>query len=91
MLIVNQIERSIQDWTQQFSDDIHRFEGLLEKQIHFNGKKINFITQFHALIIVDNPLTIRLIEFIEIYDRLIAVIKLLHLAGCFATERGWVK
>ena len=88
-LLVHQIEQAIYALTQQFSDNVNRFEEILEKKICLSGKKVSFITQFHTIIIVNNPLTMRLIEFIEIYDKLISVIKLLHLAGSFTTESDY--
>ena len=36
-----------------------------------------------------NPLAMQLIEFIEIYDKLIAILKLLHLAGCFESDEAY--
>ena len=38
------------------------------------------------MMIVTNPLSMQLIEFIEIYDKLIAALKLLQLAGCFESD-----
>lgn len=31
----------------------------------------------------------QLIEFIEIYDKLIAIVKLLHIAGCFESDEAY--
>ena len=44
------------------------------------------MTQFQRTVIVNNPLTIPLIELIETYDKLIAVVKLLQLANCFERD-----
>ena len=41
------------------------------------------------MITVSNPLGMRLVEFIEIYDQLVATIKLLNLAGCFMSDNDY--
>ena len=81
-----QIERTILELTHQFANDITRFETLLTKKKIFEYKNISYIIKFRPVIIVTNPLAVQLIEFIEIYDRLISILKLLHLAGCFESN-----
>lgn len=71
---------------QQFTDEIVRFETLLAKKQDFASKKISYIVKFRPVIIVSNPLAIQLIEFLETYDKLIAALKLLQLAGCFESD-----
>lgn len=85
----NQIKQSIVCLTQQFSTEHVHLENLLQKKKMFTDKKINLITQFHPTIYVCSPLCIDLIEFIETYDKLIAIIKILHLAGCFASDNDY--
>lgn len=68
------------------ANEVNRFKAVLAKKKDFGGKKINFIVQFHPMITVSTPLNMRLVEFIEIYDNLIAVLKLLHLTGRFASD-----
>lgn len=84
--IYQQIEKKMQALTEQFSEELTRFESFLAKRKEFDNKKLDFIIQFKPTLIVTNPLTLRLIEFIEVYDRLIAMLKLLHLAGCFEAD-----
>lgn len=80
-----QMERAIQEITQQFTDELFRFETLLSKK-RFGGGKIDFIVQFRPTVIVSNPLAMELVRLIDVYDRLMAVLKLLRLAGCFETD-----
>lgn len=89
LIAFNDIEQAMLTLTQQFSDEISRFEQVLAKRKALNDKKINFIEQFHPSIIVSNTLCLHLIEFIEMYDKLVALIKLLHLAGCFTSDNDY--
>ena len=89
LVAYDQINQAILTLTQQFSDEVNRFETILEKRKEFGRKQINFITQFHTVITINTPLSMRLIEFIEVYDRLIAILKLLHLTGCFASDNDY--
>ena len=75
--------------TQQFNSEAVRFEALLTKRGNFDHKKISYAVKFQPSIIVTNSLAIQLIEFIEIYDKLIAILKLLHLAGCFDSDEAY--
>ena len=81
-----QIEKNIIGFTQQFTDEITRFETLLAMNKDFTSSKINYVVKFRPAIIVTNPLSMQLIEFIEIYDKLIAALKLLQLLGCFESD-----
>lgn len=75
--------------TQHFNSEAVRFEAILTKQKNFEHKKISYAVKFQPSIIVTNPLAMQLIEFIEIYDKLIAILKLLHLAGCFDSDEAY--
>ena len=75
--------------TQEFNNEAVRFEGVLTKKKNFENKKISYAVKFQPSIIVTNPLAMQLIEFIEIYDKLIAIVKLLHLAGCFESDEAY--
>ncbi len=86
MASYKQIKQNIIGFTQQFTDEIARFETLLAMKKDFARTKISYIPQFRPVMIVTNPLSIQLIEFIEIYDKLIAALKLLQLAGCFESD-----
>ena len=84
------IEKNIIEVTQQFTDEITRFETLLAMKKDFAGTKVSYIPQFRPVMILTNSLSIRFIEFIEIYDKLIATLKLLQLAGCLeSSEIFW--
>lgn len=81
-----QIENKILEFTHQFTNEVARFEILLAKKKNFENTKISYITKYQPVIIVTNPLAMQLIEFLEIYDRLIASLKLLQLAGFFESD-----
>ena len=85
----HQMEQAMVTLTQQFSAEVRRFNEVLDKRKDFNRIKVNFIVQFHPMITVSNPLSMRLVEFIEIYDQLIATVKLLNLAGCFISDTDY--
>ena len=85
----NQMKYDIIALTQQFSNEIYRLEGLLQNKKNFSDKKIDFIAQFHQSITVSNPLSVYLIEFIAVYDKLMATIKLLQLARCFVSDQDY--
>ena len=89
LVVYDQITQSMLTLTQQFADEVNRFETILEKRKEFGRKQINFIAQFHTAIIVGTPLSMILIEFIEVYDKLIAILKLLHLTGCFVSDNDY--
>ena len=80
------IENTVVGFTQQFTDEITRLETMLTKKKDFAATKINYITKYRPVIIVTTPLSIQFIEFIEIYDKLIATLKLLQLVGCFESN-----
>ena len=84
-----EMRQKITGLTQHFNSEAVRFETLLKKKKNFENKKISYAVKFQPSIIVTNPLTIQLIEFIEIYDKLIAILKLLHLAGCFDSDEAY--
>ena len=82
----NKMKQNIIRFTQQFTDEIMRFETLLAKKKGFADKKISYVVKFKPAVIVSNPLSMQLIEFLEIYDKLIAALKILQLAGCFESD-----
>lgn len=81
-----QMEQAVVTLTQQFRDEINCFNQVLNKRKAFDSTKTNFIAQFHPMITVSNPLSMRLVEFIEVYDELVATVKLLNLSGCFVSD-----
>lgn len=80
-----QIEKII-EFSQQFTDEITRFETLLAMKKDFAHTKFSYTPQFRPVMIVTNPLSLQIIGFIEIYDKLIATLKLLRLTGCFESD-----
>ena len=80
------IESKMQQLTQQFAAEITKFETILQKKKLLENKRIDFVVQFKTIIAITNPLTIQLVEIIEIYDKLMAILKLMNLAGCFETD-----
>jgi hypothetical protein len=83
------IEKSMLSLAQEFSDETSRFRGMLEKETGLSGNKITITPSFHSKINIENSLAMRLIELLETYDNLIAMLKLLHLAGCFASQQDY--
>ena len=81
-----QIEQNITSLMQQMTDDIGRFEIILTKRKSFEFTKISYLVKFRPTMILSNPLATRLSEFIKSYDKLLGVVKLLHLAGCFESD-----
>ena len=84
--IYEQIEQAIINLTQQFNNEIASFENIFRNNKTLTEKKINFHAPFNCKIVVANRLALHLVNFIETYDKLIATLKLLHLAGSFATD-----
>ena len=89
LVAYDQIEQALIALTRKFIDEANRFEAILASRKDFGDKKINFIAQFHTTITINTPLSMRLVGFIEAYDQLSAVLKLLHLAGCFVSENDY--
>lgn len=87
--VLNEIEQQLKSLTNDFASEVKRYEALLTKKKEFKGKQINFMVQFYPKIIVCNPFHMRLCELIEVYDELVAVLKLLRLAGCFDTDEAY--
>ncbi|OJY38308.1 MAG: hypothetical protein BGO90_02050 [Legionella sp. 40-6] len=84
-----EMEQQLNTLAQEFAAEIKRFEILLSKKKEFKDKQINFVVQFYPKITVCNPLSMKLAELIEIYDQLIAILKLLRLVGCFDTDQAY--
>jgi hypothetical protein len=84
--VLYEIEQQLNVLIQEYASEIKRFEELLSKKKEFQNKQINFMVQFHPKITVSNPISMKLAELIEVYDRLIAILKLLRLTGCFDTD-----
>ncbi|GEM_PF-1941690 len=85
LLAYQKIEQKLQELIQHFTNETTRFEALLAKR-KFGGQAIRYITQFRPTIFVSNRLAMLLVGFLVAYDKLVGVIKLLRLAGCFETD-----
>jgi len=83
------MEQRIVALTQQYINDTERFETLLAKKNSFVNMKLSYIIQFRPVITVTNRLALNLIEFVEVYDKLLALLKMLHLAGCFEADNDF--
>ena len=84
-----QIEQDLRSLIAEFSQKTACFEKMLDNNKNIRIKSINVSTQFHTKIIITNKLGILLVEFIERYDSLIALIKLLHLSGYFDSKQAY--
>ena len=89
LLIYHQSEKKIRDLTHEFKKQIAKFESLLAKKRILNNSKISYTILFNPVIPTNNPLAIQLIELLEIYDSLVAILKLLHLSGCFVSTEDY--
>lgn len=83
------IEKSMLNLAQQFSDERGRFREILKKKTGLGDNKITITPSFHPKIIIENPLTVQLVKFLKTYDNLIATLKLLNLAGSFESEQSY--
>lgn len=84
-----QIEQDLRSLITEFSQKSASFEKMLDKNKNIKAKAVNIIPQFYSKITVTNKLGLLLVEFIEIYDNLISLIKLLHLAACFDSDEAY--
>lgn len=84
-----QIEQDIRSLITEFSQKSASFEKMLDKNKNIQAKAVKIIPQFHFKITVTNKLGLLLVEFIGIYDKLISLIKLPHLAACFASDEAY--
>lgn len=85
-IALHETQQQLNALTQEFDSEIKRFEKLSKKK-EFKDKQINFVVQFHPKITISNPISVKLAELIETYDRLIAILKLLRLTSCFETDK----
>lgn len=84
-----QVEQNLRSLISEFTQKTEFFEKILESNTKIKAKTIHVTPQFHTSITVINKLEVLLIEFINCYDNLIALIKLLHLAGCFDSDKAY--
>lgn len=84
-----QIEQDLRSLITEFSQKSASFEKMFDKNQNIKAKSVNIIPQFYSKITVTNKPGLLLVEFIEIYDNLISLIKLLHLAACFDSDEAY--
>lgn len=87
--LLDYIEHQFLQGIQIFTHETTRYEQLLYKKPLFDQKKIDFTAQFYPSILITNHLGVLLVNFIDCYDKLVATIKLLHLAGCFSSDSDY--
>ena len=87
--VLHEMEQQLNTLTQEFAFEMKRYEDLLSKKKEFKDKRINFGVHFHTKITVRNPISMKLAELIEVYDQLIAILKLLRVARCFETDKAY--
>ena len=83
------IEQDLRSLISEFTQKTELFEKMLESNTKMKTKTINVTPRFHTSIHLTNKLVILLIEFINCYDNLIALIKLLHLSACFDSDKAY--
>lgn len=83
LLKVIELDEKIKKSTDYLFDELDKFEGQLEKRQFPGAKKVTFITKPSPDISCSNALNVSLIEWIEVFDKLISTLKLLQLSGCF--------
>ncbi|KTD23919.1 hypothetical protein [Legionella maceachernii] len=88
-LLLKEFKGKITELTDHFIAETTRFKELLQQKALFHNKPIHFIGQFRKKMILENELSPLLAYFLECYDRLVAILKLLHLAGCFNSEKDF--
>ncbi|HDU7890476.1 hypothetical protein [Legionella pneumophila] len=88
--VLYEMEKLLDTLIQEFVSETKRFEALLFKKKEFKDKQINFVVQFHPKIIISNPTSEKLVALIEAYDLLVALMKLLHLCGCFDSNNSYL-
>lgn len=86
LMASHEFEQQLKGLIKQFSEEISGFEELLTRKQPFIDKKIDYSTQFRPCILVDNRLSLLLIDYLEMYDRLIATLQLLNIGGFFETK-----
>lgn len=64
-----------------FDDEIDKFEGQIEKRNMPGGKSIQFKVLLEQEFPCSNTFSMALAELIELFDKLISTLKLVHLAG----------
>ena len=72
-----------------FDDDVDKFEGQIEKKNIRSLSKVNFVAQYSHDMPYGNALSCALYELIEVFDKLISRLKLLHLSGLLESRAAF--
>lgn len=83
------LDEKIKQSTAYLFDELDKFEGQLEKRQFPGLKKVQFIPQFSPDVSCSNPIHVSLIEWVEVFDKLISTLKLLNLSGCFESREAF--
>ena len=89
LLSLYKIQESIYIQTNEFCDELVKFEGLLEKKKYLNGKTITFVPKFYPECNLDSSIAADLVELVQVYDKLLSMLKLLRIAGSFANDEDY--
>lgn len=84
-----QVEQDLRSLISEFTQKTELFEKILESSTKIKAKTIHVTPRFKTTISLTTKLGVLLIEFIERYDNLIALIKLLYLAGYFDSGKAY--
>lgn len=83
------IEQDLRSLISEFTQKIEIFEKMLKNSAKIKTQTITVTPQFHTSIPLTNNLGFLLVEYIDCYDSLIALIKLLHLSACFGSDEAY--
>lgn len=86
LVTLYQLHDEIFNLSAYFDDEIDKFEGQIEKKKVLDPSKVNFIARYHHDIPYSNALTCALYELMERFDKLISILKLLHLSGSIESK-----
>ena len=89
LLTLVSLDEKIKQSTEYLYDELDKFEGQLEKRQFPGLKKVQFIPQFSPDVSCSNPVSVSLIEWVEVFDKLVSTLKLLNLSGCFESMEAF--
>tara|TARA_Y100000588_G_C14167540_1_gene887641 strand:+ start:752 stop:1438 length:687 start_codon:yes stop_codon:yes gene_type:complete len=84
-----QLHDEILNLSVYFDDEVDKFEGQIEKKNVLSPSKINFIAQYGYDMPCSNALSCALYELIDVFDKLISRLKLLHLSGLLESRAAF--
>lgn len=81
LVTLYQLHDEILNLSAYFDDELDKFEGQIEKKKMLDPSKVNFIAKYDYDMPYSNALAGSLYELMEVFDKLISMLKLLHLSG----------